>query len=170
VSDPYIGEMRIFAGNFAPVGWLLCQGQALAISDYDVLYALLGTTYGGDGVSTFNLPNLSSRIPVHPGSNGGTAYTMGQMGGAESVTLTSSQLPVHSHAFGASSGAATANSPSGAVPAVWSDEPFSTAAPTASMATTALGVAGGSQPHDNMPPFLCLNFIIATEGIYPSTS
>jgi microcystin-dependent protein len=168
MSTPYIGEIRIFAGNFAPVGWLLCQGQLLPISQYDVLFNLIGTTYGGDGQNTFALPNLASRIPYHQGSG----YTLGQMGGVEQVTLTGQQIPVHNHlAQGSSAGAGKAE-PAGNVWGNWGQSMYqSTAsAPDTTMSPQALLPSGGGQPHDNMPPFLCLNFIIATEGIYPSPS
>ncbi len=165
MSTPYIGEIRIFAGNFAPVGWLLCQGQLLPIDQYDVLFNLIGTTYGGDGQTTFGLPNLASRIPYHQGSG----YVIGQMAGVESVTLTQQQIPVHTHT-------ANANTPNGNQPGpggnVWGAGTLSSYTATQTQYVTmnpaALQPAGGSQPHDNMPPFLCLNFIIATEGIYPS--
>jgi microcystin-dependent protein len=165
VSTPYIGEIRIFAGNFAPVGWLLCQGQLLPISQYDVLFNLIGTTYGGDGQNTFALPDLASRIPYHQGSG----YVLGQQGGVEQVTLTQQQIPVHTHT-------ANANTPNADQPGtagnVWGAGTLSgyTATQPANtiMNPAALSSAGGSQPHENMPPFLCLNFIIATEGIYPS--
>jgi microcystin-dependent protein len=165
VSTPYIGEIRIFAGNFAPVGWLLCQGQLLPISQYDVLFNLIGTTYGGDGETTFALPNLASRIPYHQGSG----YVLGQTGGVEQVTLTQQQIPVHTHTANANT--PNANQP-GPVGNVWGAGTLSGYAASQSANSTmnpaALLPAGGSQPHENMPPFLCLNFIIATEGIYPS--
>jgi microcystin-dependent protein len=165
MSTPYIGEIRIFAGNFAPVGWLFCQGQLLPIDQYDVLFNLIGTTYGGDGQSTFALPNLASRIPYHQGPG----YTLGQMAGVESVTLTQQQNPVHNHL-------AAANAPNGNQPNpsgnVWGSSTLSAYtvanAANVTMSPQALLPAGGNQPHDNMPPYLCLNFIIATEGIYPS--
>jgi microcystin-dependent protein len=166
MSTPYIGEIRIFAGNFAPVGWLLCQGQLLPISQYDVLFNLIGTTYGGDGQNTFALPNLASRIPYHQGSG----YALGQMGGVETVTLTQSQLPVHTHTANANTTTADQNLPGGNVWGAGSLVAYSDQPPTVTMSPSALLPSGGSQPHDNMPPFLCLNFIIATEGIYPSPS
>jgi microcystin-dependent protein len=167
MSTPYIGEIRVFAGNFAPVGWLLCQGQLLPISQYDVLFNLIGTTYGGDGQNTFALPNLASRIPYHQGSG----YTLGQAGGVEQVTLITQQLPVHTHQ-------ATANTPNANQPTpagnVWGASTLSAYTKAngsnCNLNPAALLPSGGSQPHDNMPPFLCLNFIIATEGIYPSPS
>jgi microcystin-dependent protein len=164
MSNPYVGEIRMFAGNFAPVGWEFCQGQLLAIADYDVLFNLIGTTYGGDGQQTFALPNLASRFPVHLGSS----YVMGESAGVEQVTLSVPQMPAHRHAQLASSGPATSPVPTNGVPAAWADGQFSTAAPDSTLAVNALAVSGGSQPHDNMPPYLCLNFIISMFGIYPS--
>jgi len=164
MSTPYIGEVRIFAGNFAPVGWLLCQGQLLPISQYDVLFNLIGTTYGGDGQNTFALPNLASRIPYHQGSG----YVLGQMAGVETVTLTQQQLPVHTHLATCNGTTADQSTPAGNVWGGGLLEAYSDQAPTVTMSPSALLPSGGSQPHDNMPPYLCLNFIIATEGIYPS--
>jgi microcystin-dependent protein len=163
MADPYIGEIRMFAGNFAPVNWLFCQGQVLNISDYDALYTLLGTTYGGDGISTFAIPNLASRIPVHQSPS----YPLGSTGGAETVLLSQAHLPVHSHAARATNGAASSSSPANALWASWSDSPYSTASPTATMDAAAFQTAGGSEPHDNMPPFLGMNFIIALFGLFP---
>jgi len=167
MSTPYIGEIRVFAGNFAPVGWLLCQGQILPISQYDVLFNLIGTTYGGDGQNTFALPNLASRIPYHQGSG----YTLGQMGGVESVTLITQQIPVHTHQATANTPNANQNSPAGNVWGASTLSAYTKANPSnCNLNPQALLPSGGSQPHDNMPPYLCLNFIIATEGIYPSPS
>jgi microcystin-dependent protein len=166
MSDPYVGEIRMFGGNFAPNGWLFCQGQLLSISDYDTLFNLIGTTYGGDGESTFGLPNLASRIPVHQGAG----YPIGSTGGAEMVQLQPQNLPVHSHAALASNAAASQTSPSGGVWAAWSQPGYSSSAPNVTMNAAALAASGGSQPHDNMPPFLAINFIISLFGIYPSQS
>jgi microcystin-dependent protein len=165
VSTPYIGEIRIFGGNFAPVGWLLCQGQLLPISQYDVLFNLIGTTYGGDGQNTFALPDLSSRIPYHQGSG----YVLGQTGGVEQVTLTQQQIPVHTHTANANTPNANQPGPAGNVWGAGTLSGYSASqSANVTMNASALLSAGGSQPHENMPPFLCLNFIIATEGIYPS--
>lgn len=171
MSEPYVGEIRMFGGNFAPVGWEFCNGQVLPISENDVLFTLLGTTYGGDGQTTFGLPDLRGRIPVHIGQNPatGTNYALGNVGGVESVTLTTQQLPAHSHQATALSTAANLLTPKDAL---WAGglTIYSTGAPTAPMAGDAISSVGGSQPHDNLMPFLCVNFIIALVGIYPSQS
>jgi microcystin-dependent protein len=164
VSNPYVGEIRMFGGNFAPAGWALCQGQLMAISENDVLFQLIGTTYGGDGQSTFALPNLQSRIPVHQGPG----YVIGDAAGSETVTLTAAQMPVHSHLPQGSSSPGTSTSPSGNVWAAWSDAQYTQTAPAAAMSAAAMEQSGGSQPHENMPPFLAVNFIISLFGIFPS--
>jgi len=164
MSTPYVGEIRMFGGNFAPVGWQLCQGQVLPIADYELLFNLVGTTYGGDGQSNFALPDLRSRLPVHQGSG----YVLGQTGGAETVVLTQQQLPQHTHPVGAS---ATGSGLTGPANAVWRDygrPSYSTLAPNAAMNSAAVAPAGGNAPHDNMSPYLVINFIIATDGIYPA--
>ena len=167
MSTPYIGEIRIFAGNFAPVGWLLCQGQLLPISQYDVLFNLIGTTYGGDGQNTFALPNLASRIPYHQGSG----YVLGQQGGAEDVTLTVSQIPQHSHTANVDENSGTQLSPTNNILAQTQNPlMYRSINPNLGMNAASVLPAGGSQPHDNMLPFLVVNFIIATEGVYPSPS
>jgi microcystin-dependent protein len=158
----------MFAGNFAPVGWAFCNGALMPISENDVLFNLIGTTYGGDGQSTFALPNLQSRIPIHVGPG----YALGQSGGIEEVTLTTSQIPAHSHVPVANSAAGGQQSPTNGVWA--SSNPslnnYSTTAPSIAMAATVLGAAGGSQPHDNMVPHLAVNFILSLFGIFPSQS
>ena len=165
MSNNYLGEIRMFGGNFAPVGWALCQGQLLAISENEALFNLIGTTYGGDGQSTFALPDLRGRLPVEVG----TGFALAQSGGAETVTLTSSQMPTHSHFPHASTNPGDAGSPNGAVWATTSGPAaYATTGALAQMDAAAVGAAGGSQPHDNMPPFLCVNFIIALEGLFPS--
>lgn len=168
MGSPYIGEIRMFAGNFAPNGWAFCQGQTMAISENDALFNLIGTFYGGDGVTTFNLPNLSSRVPLHAGSG----FVLAQAAGAETVTLTVSQLPVHNHTPVGSSAASGNSDPTNSF---WASNPatkqYVPAAngPNTTMAATTSS-AGGSQPHDNMLPFLCVNFIISLFGIYPTPS
>lgn len=168
MSQPYVGEIRIFAGNFAPAGWAFCAGQLLPISENDTLFNLIGTTYGGDGQSTFALPDLQSRIPIHMGTGGGANYTLAETGGAEQVTLTVPQIPSHSHAPQATSTGANTANPANANFANWPDAPFVTGTPSAPMAAGTLAAQGGNQPHDNMPPYLTINFIISLYGVYPS--
>lgn len=173
MSECYVGEIRIFGGNFAPVGWAFCDGSLLPISTNEVLYTLLGTTYGGDGQNTFGLPDLRGRIPLHQGRNPstGTNFSLGQMSGTESVTLASQQLPVHTHNVSANSSTGDSPTPSNNV---WglSDggKQYVASAPNGTMNPASITAAGGNQPHDNMMPFLTVNFIIATEGIYPQQS
>ena len=166
MSNPYVGEIRIFAGNFAPVGWAFCDGSVLAISENPTLFNLKGTTYGGDGQSTFALPDLRGRAPMHQGNG----FTLAQAGGVETVTLTTNQIPGHSHVPQAAIGATgnPANSPANNVWSGWTGGQFTTQAPGVSMSAAAVGSAGGSQLHDNMPSFLAVNFIISLFGIYPS--
>ena len=170
MSQPYVGEIRIFGGNFAPAGWMFCHGQVLAISEYDTLFNLIGTTYGGDGQSTFALPDLRGRAPVHMGQGPGLGnYVQGQVGGVEKVTLTANQLPVHSH--GMVYGPGTQASPVGGhlaqTPA--RDFRYATAAGANTfLPTQTLDPAGGSQPHENRSPFLTVNFIISLFGVFPS--
>jgi microcystin-dependent protein len=162
MSQPYIGEIRMFPGNFAPSGWSLCQGQVMSIADNDALFTLIGTTYGGDGQTTFNLPNLQSRVPIHMGGQ----FLLGQMAGVEQVTLTTNQLPAHTHTPRASAAASTAD-PTNAVFAggpTW----FAAGTPGLAMDPTMISPIGGSQPHDNMVPFLTINFIISLFGVFPS--
>jgi microcystin-dependent protein len=167
MSSPFIGEIRMFAGNFAPAGWAFCNGAILPIDQNPALFQLIGTTYGGDGQSTFALPNLQSRVPVHVGPG----FALGQSGGAETVTLTTSQIAAHSHVPQCFASAGNQNSPSGNV---WADSGsasvYSNAAPNLAMAAAAVGSAGGSQPHDNMVPFLVINFILSLFGVFPSQS
>jgi microcystin-dependent protein len=168
VSDQYVGEIRMFAGDYAPMDWALCDGSELSISEYEVLYTLIGTTYGGDGVSTFKLPDLRGRVALHKGrsTQSGTAYTLGQAGGAESVTLTTAQLPTHSHAPQAKSLAGDSPSPTGAF---WAAGlPYASGEPNGALSGTAVAAAGGNQAHDNVMPFLVVNFIIAVNGLFPS--
>ncbi len=158
----------MFAGNFAPQGWAFCNGQVLAIAENDALFSLLGTTYGGDGQTTFALPDLRSRIPLHQGQgNGLSNRTLGEAGGEENVTLVTSQLPAHTHTAAASSAAGTATSPAGNVWAAGNNTPFSDQASDAQMGAATVQAVGDGLPHDNMLPFLAINFIIALEGIYP---
>jgi microcystin-dependent protein len=171
--EPYIGEIRLFAGNFAPIGWAFCNGQVVNIADYEVLFVLLGTTYGGDGVTTFALPDLMGRLPVHQGQNPstGTTFTLGQKGGSEEVTLTASQMPAHSHTVLASSLDGKVSSPQNAYWASTAINPYAAAStPNRGMRPNAVSVAGGSMPHNNTMPYLAVSFIIALEGIFPSQS
>lgn len=169
MSDQYIGEIRMFGGSFAPSGWNFCDGSVLAISTNQALYSLIGTTYGGDGMTTFALPDLRGRIPVHLGTDpNGNSYFQGQSSGTETVTLTSQQMPQHSHAPQGSSNGGSSN-PSGNTYG-GGQALFSSAAPSITMSASTVGNAGGSQPHENMMPYLCLNFIIALEGIFPSAN
>jgi microcystin-dependent protein len=169
MSQPYVGEIRLFAGSFAPAGWMTCDGQLLPISEYDTLFNLIGTTYGGDGQSTFALPDLTARVPIHAGTNGTSSYTLAENGGVTSVSLSSQQIPAHSHALIASTGAGTTDSPSGALLGTSSSVAlYNPSTPNQSLAAGALPVQGGSQPHDNLQPFLALTFIISLFGIYPS--
>jgi microcystin-dependent protein len=170
MAQPYIGEIRMFAGNFAPAGWMFCDGQLLQISENDVLFNLIGTTYGGDGQENFALPDLQSRVPIHMGKGkDGVTYQLAEAAGTESVTLTTQQIPSHTHAFLGSTTAATLTSPKDSVVATSAQVDYLTIA-TASVAmnSNAITPAGGSQPHENCQPFLCINFIISLFGIFPS--
>ncbi|MDF2629719.1 MAG: phage tail protein [Symbiobacteriaceae bacterium] len=169
MSDMYIGEIRMFAGTFAPMGWALCNGQLLSISEYEALFSLIGTTYGGDGQTNFAVPDLRSRIPVHMGQNPstGTTYNLGAAGGVETVTVTTNQMPAHTHTAYAQSEPGSNSEPSGAVWASSTIKQFTATAPNAAMNAGLLSPVGGNQPHDNMMPFLAVNFIIALEGEYP---
>jgi microcystin-dependent protein len=166
MSQPYVGEIRMFAGNFAPAGWMLCQGQTLAISDNPTLFQLIGTTYGGDGQSTFALPNLQSRVPMHQGPG----FVLAQAAGAEAVTLTVQQIPAHSHVPQGSTATGNQGSPSGGVWAASGLNQYYNGAASGAMKSTAIGNTGGSQPHDNMLPFLAVNFIISMFGVFPTQS
>lgn len=167
MAQPYVGEIRLFAGNFAPAGWNFCEGQLLPISENETLFQVIGTTYGGDGQSTFALPDLRGRIPVHQGNG----MIMGQNGGTEQETLTVNQIQGHSHQFLGSSENALQAGPEGrtvAAPTVI--DLFRGNPPSATFAAQSVGPVGGSQPHENVQPFLCLNYIISLFGIFPSPS
>jgi len=167
MGQPYIGEIRMFGGNFAPNGWMLCDGQLLPISEYDTLFNLIGTTYGGDGQSTFALPDLRGRIPMHVGNG----FNQAEAAGTEQVTLTVNQIPIHQHTPIASNDAGTSQSPLNAffAAAGTGNQIYSTP-PTAgaTMHPQSIAPAGGSQPHENMAPYLCVNFIISLFGLFPS--
>ncbi len=166
MSQPYVGEIRMFAGNFAPAGWMFCEGQLLPISEYETLFNLIGTTYGGDGQSTFQLPDLRGRLPIHQGNG----FTLAETGGVETVTLTASQIPAHTHPLLVSTTVAQGSSPSGNVTGQSgsSTHIYRPATPGQQMAANASGSTGGSQPHDNFQPYLCIDFIISLFGVFPS--
>lgn len=167
MAQPYVGEIRMFAGNFAPAGWSFCDGQLLPISENETLFQLIGTTYGGDGQSTFALPDLQSRLPLHQGNG----FILAQTGGSESVTLTVAQTPAHTHAYLATNNTAAGTQPANNVVAASTGatvSPYGTDAPQTTLAGQAIGLTGGSQPHNNLQPYLCINFIISLFGIFPS--
>lgn len=167
MATPYIGELRIFAGTFAPVGWALCSGQLVPISQNDALFNLIGTTYGGDGTTTFGLPDLRGRTPVHTGAG----FTPGQMAGEEYVTLSSQQLPQHNHTMNGSQNPATTTSPQGMVLASLppgTNLAYGTDVPTHPIDPSSITYQGGSQEHFNLQPYLCISWIIALEGVYPA--
>ena len=167
MAQPYVGEIRMFAGNFAPAGWMFCEGQLLPISEYETLFNLIGTTYGGDGQSTFALPDLRGRIPLHQG----TGFNLADTGGVETVTLTVAQLPAHTHALLGTTNFATTASPQNNVAAATSVvniSPYGTDQPTTTVSAPSVGSVGGSQPHDNFQPYLCVNYIMSLFGIFPS--
>ena len=171
MGSPYVGEIRIFGGSFNPAGWAFCNGALTPISQNDALFNLIGTTYGGDGQSTFALPDLQGRIPLHSGTdpNTGTTFVIGEKAGVETVTLTASQIPGHNHAFLASTDVGTTGTPTGAVLAqniqvkMYSQFPA-----TVPMSAASVGIDGGSQPHENMMPFLVITFIISLFGVFPT--
>lgn len=170
MASPYIGEIRMFAGNYAPVGWMFCDGTSLPISQNDTLFSVIGTTYGGDGVSTFNLPDLRGRVPVHQGT-GQSTYVVGQLAGVEQVTITQQQMPAHNHSLTATTAIGTQVNPGGnllansqvATPYIQED-------PDNNLGAQMLSPVGGNQPHENRQPFLGISFIISLSGIYPSPS
>ena len=173
MGEPFVGEIRMFGGNFAPSGWAFCSGQLLPISENETLFNLIGTTYGGDGQSTFALPDLQGRIPVHAGTGSdGIAYQIGETGGTEAVTLTTNQIPGHSHVPIASTDAGTVPNPGNAIFAAGGsgEQMYSTppSVPAGSMNVGAILPTGGSQPHDNVAPFLCISFILSLFGVFPT--
>jgi microcystin-dependent protein len=171
MSDAYIGEIRMFTGNYAPEGWAFCHGQTLSVSEYEALFSLIGNRFGGDGVSSFALPDLRGRVPIHMGTSPatGTSYLLGANGGAESVTLTANQLPSHTHMAQVQTSGETSPEPTGHVWAKGINQ-FSTSTPNGTMNPDNLIATGGGQAHDNMMPFLTVNFIISLYGMYPSQS
>jgi len=173
MSNPFVAEIRLFPGNFAPTGWALCNGQLMPISQNTALFSLLGTTYGGDGRSNFALPNFQGSAPLQPGQGPGLSlYDLGQTGGQSAVTLLPTEMPAHTHTVQCNSGSGEVNTPSNNI---WCKShtgktPLKMYAATSdgAMSPNAISTAGGSQPHNNMPPYLVLNFIIALQGVFPS--
>lgn len=170
MAQPYVGEIRMFAGTFAPLGWEFCDGQLMPISENEVLFQLIGTTYGGDGESNFALPDLRGRVPIHQVNVEGNRFPLAQASGVEQVTLTVNQIAAHSHPLLATVADGTGANPQGSMPAqapagigIYFED-----SPTTNMASAALGPVGGSQPHTNFQPYLCVNFIISMFGIFPS--
>ena len=171
MAQPYVGEIRIFAGNFNPNGWEFCDGQLLPISQFTTLFQLIGTTYGGDGETTFALPDLRGRIPLHFGTGPeGQTFQLAENGGVETVTLNTNQIPIHSHSMLCSSVAGNSTNPLNGIAAFSDLNQYSTQAANTQMGNPALSsnATGGSQPHDNFMPYLCVNFIISMFGIFPS--
>jgi microcystin-dependent protein len=165
MAQPYVGEVRMFAGNFAPAGWMFCEGQLLPISENETLFQLIGTTYGGDGESTFALPDLRGRVPIHQGNGSNLAET----GGAEEITLTTNQIPTHSHPFLVSTAAANQSAPATSLPGNSpSVDLYREDVTEVNFNPAAVASVGGSQPHTNFQPYLCVNFIISLFGIFPS--
>jgi microcystin-dependent protein len=173
MAQPYVGEIRMFAGNFAPAGWMFCEGQLVPISEYETLFNLIGTTYGGDGQSTFAMPDMRGRLPLHQGNG----FVLAETGGVEEVTLNVSQIPSHTHYVvartptgSAPNGNATHTTPGGNMLASGTIKAYSSSVPGAMLAMNAAVVTsvGGSQPHENKMPYLCVNYIISLFGIYPS--
>jgi microcystin-dependent protein len=167
MAQPYVGEIRMFGGNFAPAGWMFCEGQLLPISENETLFQLIGTTYGGDGQSTFALPDLRGRIPLHFGNG----FTQAETGGVETVTLTTQQIPAHSHALLATLNQAGQNPPAQQALAQSPTQnafPYGTDVPPAVLNPGSISPVGGSQPHNNFQPYLCVDFIISLFGIFPS--
>jgi microcystin-dependent protein len=167
MAQPYVGEIRMFAGNFAPAGWMFCEGQKLPISENETLFNLIGTTYGGDGQSTFCLPDLRGRIPIHQGNG----FILSETGGAEEITLTVDQIASHTHPWLASNQLATVTTPANnAVGRTTTADIYGQLPPIVNMSVQAISFVGGSQPHTNFQPYLCVNFIISLFGIFPPPS
>jgi microcystin-dependent protein len=170
MAQPYVGEIRMFAGNFNPNGWMFCEGQLLPISENEILFQLIGTTYGGDGQSTFALPDLRGRLPLHFGNGAGSTFQLAESSGVESVTLTTNQIPIHTHSMLCSSVAGNSTDPKNGIAAFSDLSQYSTQAANTQMGNpaTSSDITGGSQPHENFMPYLCINFIISLFGIFPS--
>jgi len=173
MSQPYVGEIRMFGGNFAPAGWMLCQGQLLPISENETLFNLIGTTYGGDGQSTFALPDLQSRMPIHLGTFQGNQFVLAEATGVETVTLTVNQLPGHNHPLLATNSGQTQIPSGSAIPALATSpqtgvQVYGPLVTQTNLNPSTIGQDGGGQPHSNLQPFLAVNFIISLFGIFPS--
>jgi microcystin-dependent protein len=167
MAQPYVGEIRMFAGNFAPAGWMFCEGQLLPISEYEILFQLIGTTYGGDGESTFGLPDLRGRLPLHQGNG----FVLAETGGAEEITLTVNQIPAHTHAALGSTNPGVGTSAQNNVLsglAAATNSAYGTDNPLVNMSPQSVGPVGGSQPHTNFQPYVCVDFIISLFGLFPS--
>lgn len=164
MAQPYVGEIRMFGGNFAPAGWMFCDGSLLPISENETLFQLIGTTYGGDGQSTFALPDLRGRIPIHQGNG----FILAETGGAEEITLTANQIPAHSHPLLASNDIPALSNPGNNVTGQAAAKIYRVGSPAVNLNPASVSSIGGSQPHDNMQPFLCVSFIISLFGIFPS--
>ena len=166
MAQPYVGEIRMFAGNFAPAGWMFCEGQLLPISENETLFQLIGTTYGGDGQETFALPDLRGRIPIHQGNG----FILAENGGAEEITITQNQMPTHTHPLTATQNLGNQNNPGGSIMAqtVGGLRPYIEDSPTDPLSPQSISIVGGSQPHTNFQPYLCINYILSLFGIFPS--
>jgi Microcystin-dependent protein len=165
MAQPYVGEIRMFGGNFAPAGWMFCEGQLLPISEFETLFNLIGTTYGGDGQSTFALPDLRGRLPIHQGGG----FILAETGGTENITLTVNQIPAHNHPFKVTPNLGGGNAPVNAVLAQSSTvKVYSTVAPSVALGASSIAATGGSQPHSNFQPYLCVSFIMSMFGIFPA--
>ena len=166
MAQPYVGEIRMFAGNFAPAGWMFCEGQLLPISENETLFQLIGTTYGGDGESVFALPDLRGRVPIHQGNG----FILAETGGAEEITLTANQIPAHSHPLLATIDIANSGNPGNALlsSTATGNKIYAATIPSVQLNTTSITAVGGNQPHTNFQPYLCVDFIISLYGIFPS--
>ena len=164
MAQPYVGEIRMFAGNFAPAGWMFCEGQLLPISENETLFQLIGTTYGGDGQSTFGLPDLRGRLPVHMGNG----FNLAETGGAEEITLTVNQIPAHGHPWLGSADPATSRAPLNSILGRAAADAYASEFTPQTLSPQCMSPIGGSQPHTNFQPYLCIDFIISLFGIFPS--
>lgn len=170
MAQSYVGEIRMFGGNFPPRGWAFCNGQIIPIAENETLFNLIGTTYGGDGQETFALPDLRGRVPIHQGTNSGTSYVLGEQAGVESVTLSTQQIPPHRHLAQCRAADSNAGTPQNAI---WAKNQtnqtiYSNVVPATNMNAGALNQAGGNQPHENMMPYLAVSFIISLYGVFPT--